>query len=232
MLLLEITEIWRLTWQTGIVFLTLLTLSRVLGATQVGQLNFYEYISGITIGSVAANILAAEPELVWTSYYVLVLFFVLTYTAAKLKMVNRPLRKIIEGSATVVIEKGVLLEDKMRSMSYDIDELQGQLREKGVLDLAEVDYAIIEKTGALSVIKKPASQPVTRQDLNISSPEVKLPLVLVMDGQIISENLVKAGLTEEWLRKELIHRGVADLSKAILAVLDSHDKLFVSHDNK
>lgn len=232
MLHLEITEIWRLTWQTGIVFLTLLTLSRVLGATQVGQLNFYEYISGITIGSVAANILAAEPELVWTSYYVLVLFFVLTYIAAKLTMVNRPLRKLIEGSATVVIEKGVLLEDKMRSMSYDIDELQGQLREKGVLDFAEVDYAIIEKTGALSVIKKPASQPVTRQDLNIASPEVKLPLVLVMDGQIIRENLAKAGVSEAWVRKELIHRGVTDLSQAILVAIDSHDKLFVSHDNK
>jgi len=207
-------------------------LSRVLGKTQVGQMTFYEYISGITIGSVAANILAAEPEMVWTSYYVLVIFFMMTYAAAKLTMVSRPLRKLIEGSPTMVIEKGQILENNMQGMRYDIDELNGQLREKGILDLAEVEYAFIETSGALSVIKKPANQPVTKQDLNISPAQVKLPVVLVIDGEIIRENLGKAGVTEEWIRKELQKRGVADLAKAVLVVIDSKSKLYISTDNK
>ncbi|HWR56882.1 MAG TPA: DUF421 domain-containing protein [Negativicutes bacterium] len=229
---MDITELWRLTWETLVVFLTLMILSRVLGKTQVGQMTFYEYISGITIGSVAANILASEPEMVWTSYYVLVIFFIMTYAAAKLTIVSRPLRKLIEGSPTMVIEKGQILEDNMRGMRYDIDELNGQLREKGILDLAEVEYAFIETSGALSVIKKPAYQPVTKQDLNISPAQVKLPVILVMDGEIIRENLGKAGVTEEWLRKELQKRGVADLAKAVLVVIDSKSKLYISTDNK
>ena len=229
---MDITEFWRLTWETLVVFLTLMILSRVLGKTQVGQMTFYEYISGITIGSVAANILAAEPEMVWTSYYVLVIFFIMTYAAAKLTMVSRPLRKLIEGSPTMVIEKGQILENNMQGMRYDIDELNGQLREKGILDLAEVEYAFIETSGALSVIKKPAQQPVTKQDLNISPAKVKLPVVLVMDGEIIWENLGKAGVTEEWTRKELQKRGVADLAKAVLVVIDSKSKLYISTDNK
>ncbi len=229
---MDITEFWRLTWETLVVFLTLMILSRVLGKTQVGQMTFYEYISGITIGSVAANILAAEPEMVWTSYYVLVIFFIMTYAAAKLTMVSRPLRKLIEGSPTMVIEKGQILENNMQGMRYDIDELNGQLREKGILDLAEVEYAFIETSGALSVIKKPAQQPVTKQDLNISPAKVKLPVVLVMDGEIIRENLGKAGVTEEWIRKELQKRGVVDLAKAVLVVIDSKSKLYISTDNK
>jgi len=229
---LDISEFWRLTWETLIVFLTLLILSRVLGKTQVGQMTFHEYISGITIGSVAANILAAEPELVWISYYVLVVFFVMTYIAAKLTMINRPLRKLIEGSPTMVIKNGQILEDNMRGMRYDIDELMSQLREKGILDLAEVEYAFVETSGALSVIKKLANQSVTKEDLNISPSQIKLPVVLVMDGEIIRENLRKAGVTEAWMKKELQKRGVVDLAKTVLAVIDSKGKLYISTDNK
>lgn len=229
---MDISEFWRLTWETLIVFLTLLILSRVLGKTQVGQMTFHEYISGITIGSVAANILAAEPELVWISYYVLVVFFVMTYIAAKLTMINRPLRKLIEGSPTMVIKNGQILEDNMRGMRYDIDELMSQLREKGILDLAEVEYAFVETSGALSVIKKPANQSVTKEDLNISPSQIKLPVVLVMDGEIIRENLRKAGVTEAWMKKELQKRGVVDLAKTVLAVIDSKGKLYISTDNK
>jgi uncharacterized membrane protein YcaP (DUF421 family) len=179
---------------------------------------------------VAANILAVEPDRAWTNYYVLVLFFTLTYIAAALTMVNRPLRKLIEGSPTMIIERGQILEDNMRGMRYDIDELMGQLREKGIIDLSEVEYAMIETTGGLSIIKKSDSQPVTRKDLNISPTAMRLPVELIMDGEVIHENLKKVGVTEEWVRNELNKRGVSDVKKASYVVFDSKGQLYFSVD--
>jgi len=206
--------------------------SRILGKTQLGQLTFYEYISGITIGSIAGSIIASEPEKVWIHYYDLVLFFGLTYLTATITIKSRPLRKMIEGSPTIVIENGRILEDNMRGMRYDLDELMGQLREKGIFDLSEVQYAIIETTGNISIFKKADNQPVTRSDLNIHKSEAQIPLELVMDGEVIEENLNKAGVTRQWVKDELLKRGINSLDDTVYAVIDSKGKLAVSVDSK
>ena len=102
---MELQEFIRDTWQTALVFISLLIFTRFLGKTQVGQLTFYEYVSGITIGSLAANIASAEANKVWNNFYDLVLFVILTYAISQITIRSRPLRKLIEGSPTIVIER-------------------------------------------------------------------------------------------------------------------------------
>jgi uncharacterized membrane protein YcaP (DUF421 family) len=223
----EFDEFLRDTWQTALIFLTLLVLARLLGKTQVGQLTFYEYICGITIGSVSANVMASEPGQVWSHYYDLLLFCGLTFLAARVTLLGRPLRKLIEGSPTLVIDNGRILREKLREQRMDVDELMGQLREQGIFDVAEVQYAVLETTGGLSVLQKAAYKPVVRQDLNIAAAEARLPLELVVDGEVVADNLARAGVSQDWLLGELTARGIDGTDKVVYAVIDSRGTLQV-----
>ena len=195
---MELHDLFRDAWQTGLVFMSLLVLTRFLGKTQVGQLTFYEYISGITIGSIAGNIVAAEQDKFIANFYDLILFILLTYLLS-LATMNRSLRHLIEGVPTVIIENGVLLKQNMKKMRYDLDELFAQLRQEGILDISEVQFAIFETTGDLSVIPYPAAQPVTKKDMSLPLDAVTLPVELIMDGEIIQDNLTKHKITQNWL---------------------------------
>ncbi|MEN6412899.1 MAG: DUF421 domain-containing protein [Veillonellales bacterium] len=225
---MEWQGIFRDTWQTAMVFFSLLIFTRILGKTQVGQLTFYEYISGITIGSIAGSILSTDPEKLWSHYYDLVLFIVLTYSLSFVTIKSRPLRKIIEGSPTVVIKSGHIIAENMRGMRFDLDELSGKLREKGIFDVSEVQYAIVETTGELSVIKKSDYQPLTKTDFNIHLADPALPVEIIMDGQIIEENLDKQNRSRAWLEQQLVDRNIAHPSQVTYAVIDSKGQLFIS----
>lgn len=224
-------EFLRDIWQTSLVFLTMLVLARILGKTQVGQLTLYEYICGITIGSIGANIVASKPEEVWNHYFDLLLFCSLTLIAARATLINRPLRKLIEGSPTIVIENGRILKDKLKDLRFDVDELMGQLREQGIFDVGEVQFAILETSGHLSVLQKAAYRPATGQDLNIRQDDARLPVELIVDGEIVADNLTRAGVSREWLLNVLALRGIADTGNVIYAGFDTQGAFQVKVDN-
>ncbi|SDF24416.1 DUF421 domain-containing protein [Sporomusa acidovorans] len=225
---MEWHEIMRDTWQTSLVFIGLLIFTRVLGKTQVGQLTYYEYISGITIGSLAANIAAADADKVWNHYYDLILFVALTYAVSVVTIKSRPLRKLIDGSPTVIIENGKIIEESMHGLRYDLDELHSQLREQGIFDPAEVQYAVLETTGKLSVIKKSDYQPMTKSDFNIHLPDPMFPVELIMDGVVIERNLQKQNYSKEWLEEQLAARGISAIAEVTYAGIDSKGQLFVN----
>lgn len=227
---MDINDFLRHSWQTALVFLSLLLLARGLGKTQVGQLTFYEYICGITIGSIGANIVAAKPEDVWTLFYDLALFCGLTYLAARATLINRPLRKLIEGSPTIVIENGRIMKENMKMERLDVDELMGQLREQGIFDVGEVQFAVLETSGHLSVLQKAAYRQVTGQDLNIRQEDARLPVELIVDGEIVAEHLPRAGVSREWLLNELALRGIADADRVIYAGFDTQGTFQVKVD--
>ncbi|VBB09466.1 Hypothetical protein LUCI_4761 [Lucifera butyrica] len=225
---MEWQEIVRDTWQTGLVFLSLLIFTRILGKTQVGQLTVYEYIGGITIGSIAGTVASSEPDKVWSHFYDLILFVLLTYFVSYLTIKSRPLRKVIEGSPTIVVKDGHILTENMRGMRLDVDELYGKLREKDVLDLAEVQFAIVETSGELSVIKKSDYQPLTKSDFNIHLSDPAFPVELIMDGEVIEDNLRKHSLSWDWLEKQLAAQDINDVSQVTYAGIDSKGQLTVS----
>lgn len=222
---MEWQDFLRDTWQTTLVFFALLLFTRLLGKTQIGQLTYYEYVSGITIGSIAGNIVASEPDRFLNHFYDLTLFVALVYGIAHVTLLSRPLRKFIEGTPTLVIKDGHILRENMRSMRYDLDELNAQLRENGVVDISEVHYAMIENNGTMTVVKKAAYQPITRSDLAITATEALHPVELVMDGEIIEENLSPQH-SREWLLQQLQAQGYEDAAAVMYAVLDSKGKLF------
>lgn len=225
---MDLQEFFRDTWQTGLVFFSLWIFTRFLGKTQVAQLTLYEYINGITLGSIAANVAAAEPDKVWSHFYDLVLFVLFTYAFSCLTLKNRSIRKVIDGEATVIIENGTILKKNMKKLRYDLDELNAQLREQGVIDINEVQFAILETTGGLSVIKKTLEQPITKNDMGLKLAEASFPVELIMDGEVISEHLANKNLSLTWLEGELAKQGIKSTSEVLYAVIDSKGKLFVN----
>lgn len=225
---MDFNTMLRDTWQTSLIFVSLLVFTRFLDKTQIGQLTFYEYISGITMGSIAGSIASSDADKFWSHFFDLFLFFLLTYLLSFFSIKSRPLRKLIEGSPTVVIQNGSIIKKNMKTMRYDLDELNSQLREKGILDISEVQYATVEPTGQLSVIMKPDFQPLTKSDMNIHLPNLAFPVELIMDGQVIEENLEKKHLSHAWLTIQLTERNIESPAHIMYAVLDSKGQLFIS----
>jgi uncharacterized membrane protein YcaP (DUF421 family) len=157
----------------------------------------------------------------------LTLFAGWTFLAAYVSLKSRPVRKVIAGEPTVIIHNGKILEANLKKMHYNLDEMLMQLREKDVFDINEVEFAILEPSGVLSVAKKSQMSSPTRSDLNLSSEYEGISTELILEGEIIHQNLKQIGLDDKWLLKELQNRGVKDIKDVDLAILSSKGNLYV-----
>ncbi|MDK2820475.1 MAG: hypothetical protein PWP31_440 [Clostridia bacterium] len=215
--------------QTTLAFFAILFYTRILGKQQIGQLTLFEYVSGITLGSIAANLATdIAPGSTWFHFLALTLFAFLTWISGYVSLVNRPVRKLIAGEPTVVIHNGKILEDNMKKMRYNHDELAMQLRAKDVFDIADVEYAILEPTGTLSVLLKSQKRPLTPSDIKVSTNYEGLPTELIVDKEILFENLKQNNLDENWLMEQLKAQGVNDINEVDYAVLRSNGSLYVN----
>ncbi|NLK00140.1 MAG: DUF421 domain-containing protein [Clostridia bacterium] len=214
--------------QTFLAFFAILIYTRILSKRQIGQLTFFEYINGITFGSIAA-VLATDIDPQKTLYNLLglTLFAAWTFLAAYVSLKSRPVRKVIAGEPTVVIHNGKVLEGNLKKMHYNLDEMLMQLREKDIFDIGDVEYAVLEPSGALSVAKKSQMVPATREDLKISSEYEGISTELIMDGSIIHQNLKQLGLDDKWLLNELNNHGIKDIKDVNLAILSSQGDFYV-----
>ncbi|MGB9886409.1 MAG: YetF domain-containing protein [Moorellales bacterium] len=202
--------------------------ARLLGKQQVGQLTFYEYVNGITFGSIAA-VLATDAARgrMWLHFVGLTLFAALTYLMGLVAIKSRPARRLIAGEPTIVVHNGKILEENMRKMRYNLDELIMQLREKDIFNLADVEFAILEPNGSLSVLPKSQKRPLTPADLAVPTGYEGLASELIMDGQVIFQNLKQNHLSLDWLRQELAKRGITDLGQVAYAALNTDGSLYV-----
>lgn len=196
--------------RTVAAFVLLLVMSRILGKQTISNMTFHDFVSSITLGSIAANLAFNHSIGAWHLILCLFVFFVISYLASYLALKSRTWSKWLSGTPTVVIEHGRILEGNMGRIRYTLDSLIQSLREKGIFDIEEVQYAVLEDHGKLSVKKKSEYEWLTRKDLKLHAEAVKsFPVELIMDGKILSDNLDSNGLTKEWLERELAKRNKA-----------------------
>jgi uncharacterized membrane protein YcaP (DUF421 family) len=213
--------------QTLLAFAALLIFARLLGKQQVGQLTFFEYITGITIGSIGGTMATdIAPNTTLRHFTALALFCAFTGLVQYISMVSRPARKLLDGEPAIVMHNGKILEKNMKAMRYNLDELLQQLRGKNVFDLGQVEFAILEPDGELSVQLKSQHRPATPSDLQISTNYEGVGSELIMDGKIVHQNLVQNNLDEDWLRQQLAAHGVMDIRQVGLASLATDGKLY------
>ncbi|MGE5372765.1 MAG: YetF domain-containing protein [Solirubrobacterales bacterium] len=212
--------------RTLILFTFVVLLVRVMGKRQIGQLQPYELVIIIMISELAAipmqdtriPLLAGLiPILVLATAQVAV-----SYAALK----SDRARGVICGRPSVLIENGKIVEEELRRQRYNINDLLEQLRSKDAANIADVEYAILETSGQLSIIPKSQKRPVNPEDLNLSTPYEGLPTTLIIDGRIFHDNLKKIGLTPEWLFGELTKLGIRRASDVLFASLDTEGRLY------
>ncbi len=208
-------------------FFTLLIFTRILGKQQISQLTFFDYVVGITIGSTASTLTTDLTSRAWPHWVGLVTWTALCFILQLITLKSKAAEKYLDGEPTIVITNGKILEKSMKKFRYTIGDLLEQLRDKGVFDLEEVAYAVLEKDGQLSILKKPEYDPVTPKDLKLKSSNASIDLELIYDGSILQDHLISINRNEKWLMTKLKKQGIKDAAEVFLATYNASSGLHI-----
>lgn len=208
-------------------FFTLLIFTKILGKQQLSQLTFFDYVLGITIGSIAAELTADLYSRAWPYWIGLLTWAALGYLMEYITKKWRYAAKYIEGEPVIIIMYGKIMENALRKMRYTASDIMMLLRNKNVFDLKEVDFAILEPNGQISVLLIPEHQPVTVKDMKINKKSSGISSELIYDGILIEENLRQLNKNKNWLLKELKLQGIKDPSEVFLATLNPAGSLYI-----
>lgn len=211
--------------RTILLYLVLIFGMRLLGKRQIGQLEPSEFVVAMLIADLA-TIPMQDPGLPLHAGLVPILTVLgLELTLSGLMMRSVLLRRIFCGKPVILIENGKLLQKSMRATRVSLDELTSHLREKGILDLKTVQYAILETDGELSVFPYPKDAPATAKAAGIPAGKQHLPITIINDGYISQNNLKKAGKDGIWLQKVLSQRRTTP-EETFLLTVDSADHIY------
>ena len=190
-------------FRTLILYLLLLTVIRLMGKRQIGQMEPSEFVVTMLVANLAAVPMQDNAVPLYTGLVPILTVLGLELVLAVLSMKSIPLRKLLCGKPVILIENGNILQQNLRKTRITLDELTGHLREKDVLDPRAVQYAILETNGNLSVFPYPKERPATAREAGIQTRKQYLPITIVSDGRILSDNLVLTGRDQHWLEKTL-----------------------------
>jgi len=198
-----------------------------MGKRQIGQLQPFELVIILMISELAAIPTQDLGVPLIEGLFPVMVLLLLGLTISQMSLKSEKARAIICGTPTILINKGVILEDELRKLRYNLSDLLEQLRVKDIPNISDVEYAILETNGQLSVIPKASKRPVNPEDLNISPPYEGLPITLIMDGILQQHNLEKASVNYAWLENELNKANIDDLTQVLIASVDAQGILFL-----
>jgi uncharacterized membrane protein YcaP (DUF421 family) len=205
---------------------TLFTITKIGGKKQLSELSFFEYVSGITIGSIAGEVIMGLDGNLFHGVLAIMIFGSFTYLHDLIGIKSKKFRDFFEGNATVFIKEGKVLEENLKKEKYTIDELNSLLRQKNVFKTADVEFAVLEPKGDLSVLLKKELQPITPKDLNMTVAPEKEAHTVIMDGNVLYDQLTASGKNRGWLDTELANLNVT-LDNVFMAQVDSFGKMTI-----
>ncbi|MGM1021830.1 MAG: DUF421 domain-containing protein [Bacillota bacterium] len=212
--------------RTLLAIAVLFIMTKLLGKRQVSQLSFFEYITGITIGSLAAYISLEMDENWYLGVISLCVWVGVSLGIEFLQLKSKVARDFIDGKPRIIIKDGKILEDNLKKERLTTDELMEQLRKKDVFQASDVEFAVMESSGDINVLLTKENQSLTPKDLGIKVGPEQEPQVVIMDGNVLDEPLAKMGLNRGWLDTELETIGVA-IENVDLGQVDAYGQLYV-----
>lgn len=228
---INIVEVLDVIMRSLVSLVVLFLVTKMLGKKQVSQLSVFDYVIGISIGNFAAE-MTTDLEIPYINGVVSVLIFgLVAYLVSYFTMKSIKLRRFFMGTPTMIIQNGKILIDNMRKVKLDINDLLEECRTEGYFDISQIEYALMEANGHISILPKGENLPVTIKDMNLKAPKQGLYANLIIDGKIMNENLKNVRKDEKWLRKELKVKGYKELDNILLATLDINEKLVVYEKN-
>jgi uncharacterized membrane protein YcaP (DUF421 family) len=208
-------------------FLILLTLARILGKKQISHLTFFDYVVGIVIGDIAATI-AISPSMKFKNSLVgLGVYTLLSLIIAFGAIKSFKFRELVESSPSILIKDGKIMEKSLFKNRLTFDDLLNGLRVKGAFNISEVELAMLETDGRISLMKKPEYQSLTPNDIGLSVEEDHAPSLVIIDGTLLEKHLNYLGYTKEWLLEEIKKQGVNRIEDVFLAQINSNGNVYV-----
>jgi len=217
------------TIRTLIGLVVLLLLTRVLGKKQLSQLTVFTYITGIALGNMVSEMIMQKDVRIIDAMIAMNLWCVLIIVIEYVSLKNSKARVLMDGEPTIVIKNGQILEQSLKKQRLNIDDLTMQLRLNNVFSITDVEYAILEPNGALTVMKKFEQEAVTKVDMKIipESIRIGLPAEVIVDGKIVEKNLTELGYTRQLLDKELRKQNINDIKVILFAELQQDRSLHI-----
>jgi len=207
-------------------FAAMFLLEKIMGGRQISQMTMLDYVTGITIGSIAAE-LATELEEPLKPLLAMGVFGVVVAALNLLTNKSAKLRKIISGQTLVLLDGGVLYRESFRSAKLDLNEFMTAARANGYFDISQIRMAMMEVNGSISFLPEDSARPLTPNDMNIQ-PTTTLPEThVILDGRVMKHNLRLTGKDENWLNKQLSGQGYKSPKEVFLATCRDDNSLSV-----
>ena len=211
-------------------FVALFLIAKLAGHKQIAQLDFFDYITGISIGSIAAE-MATELEEPWKPLTAMVIYGGVTLLLSIITNKFPRSRKYISGTPTILMDHGKLYYENLKKAKLDLSEFMVMCRQQGYFDLTNIQTAFFEYNGKLTILPVRSQRPATPQDMNLAPEQELLFTELIMDGQVLEENLKRMGLELTWLNKQLEQRHIHSPKDVFLALCDRNLK-FVLYEKE
>ena len=206
-------------------------LSKLMGRKQVGQLNIFDYIIGISIGSIAAEMSLNKDVNFLEGTLSMSIYALVSYFISILTMKSITARRYVIGSPTVIIQNGKILYKNLKKAKMDVNDLLEQARANGYFDLSEIEFSLMESDGKLSFLPKSKYVPLTPNDMKIKTDYKGLSYNLIIDGNIMENNLKNIKKDKKWLLTRLEKKGYNNLNNILLVICDSKEKLTIYEKN-
>lgn len=206
--------------RTIVIYVVILLVFRIMGKREIGELSVVDFVISIMLAELAVISIENETAPMAKQIIPMLVLMCIQITLAFISLKSEKLRKFIDGKPSVLIRQGKIDEKEMRRQRYNFDDLMLQLRQKDIKYVSDVEFAILEPSGDLSVIKK-------EKGPNAKTHPFYLPLPLILDGKVKEDHLEKIGKTQLWLRQELRKLGYKKVEDISFCSLDENDKLYV-----
>lgn len=213
--------------RTIILYLIVVCIMRIMGKRQIGELQPFELVIAIMLSELAAVPMQDTGIPLINGIIPILTLMTLQILISLITLKSQGARKLICGVPSILVKDGQIQQNELIKQRLNLDDLMEDLRMSGYINISDIAYAILENSGKLSIIPKPAQTPLCREDLNISTTNEKLPIGIILDGKLNEDNLEISGHSMEWLMKNLKKHKINDIEDVFIAMLDSHNELFV-----
>lgn len=210
--------------------ITLFLVTKMLGKKQVSQLSLFDYVIGISIGNFAAEISINTDTPYINGIVAVIIFGLVAIFISICTMKSIKLRRFFIGTPTMIIQNGKIIYKNLKKVKFDINDLLEECRNNGYFDISEIEYALMEVNGKVSILPKSENSPVTPKDMKLKVDKAVMCANVIIDGKYMFNNLENMHKDKEWLDKELKVKG-AKIENILLATLDMNEKLIIYEKN-
>lgn len=225
------SNFFNICFRTILVLIILFFITKMMGKKQISELNFFDYVVGITIGSIAADISLDIEKNMIAGIAALFIYGFISYIISFVSIKSILARRFFIGVPTVLVEKGKIIESGLKKSKIDVNDLLMEARENGYFNLDEIDYALMEVNGNISFLPKEKEKPVTKKDMKIKCNNEGLTVNAIIDSKYMVNNMKAINKDKEWLDHELKVNGYDNYDNILLAMINNNYKVTIYEKN-